>query len=97
MKKQKLTTICSLVITTYLLSSFIFIHSNPIRVAKRYNLYRRCFISHLKEAPKLEYTSDDKKNVRIRLLYKDNSISGMGLYKTKSGLWFIIPNSVYHW
>lgn len=97
MKKQKLTTICSLVITTYLLSSFIFIHTNPIRVAKRYNLYRRYFISHLKETPKLEYTSADKKNVSIRLLYEDNSVSGMGLYKTKSGLWFIIPNSVYYW
>lgn len=97
MKKKKLTTICSLVITTCLLSSFIFIHANPIRVAKRYNLYHRYFISHLKEDPELEYTSDDKKNVRIRLLYKDNSVSGMGLYKTKSGLWFIIPNSVYRW
>ncbi|MEG1256541.1 hypothetical protein [Clostridium sp.] len=94
MKKLKLTTICSLIITIYLLSSFIFIHADPVRVARRYILCQE-FVYTLKETAELEYTSDDKRNVSIRISSGDNSISGMHLYKTKSGLWFIIPNSVY--
>ena len=95
MKKPKAISIAFFIIIVGFLSSFIFIHTNPIRVAKRYNFYHGYFKYHLKEAPQLEYTSDDKRNVRVHLLYNDNSASGMGVYKTKLGLWIIIPNSVY--
>jgi hypothetical protein len=94
MKKPKLTTICSLVITIYFLSSFIFIHANPIRVARRYTFHQGYFTETLKGTAELEYSSDNKRNVEVCLFYEDNRISVMHLYKTKSGLWFIIPNSV---
>lgn len=95
MKKPKLTTISSLVITIYFLSSFVFIHANPIRVARRYTLHHEYVNSKLEETVELKYTSDDKKNVDVRLLYEDNRVSGMSLYKMKSRLWFIRPNSAY--
>ncbi|WP_346887376.1 hypothetical protein [Clostridium sp. UBA1056] len=88
MKKPKLTTICSLAITIYFLVSFIFIHANPIRVARRYTLRNGYFTETLKGTAELEYTSDDKGSVMVRLFYEDNRISVMDLYKTKLGLWF---------
>lgn len=96
MKKTKLTTISSLVIIIYYLLSFIFLHNNPIRVAKHYSFWNGYYTSsHFKKDPEVEYESDDKKTVHIRLSYEDNSILGMRLHKIDSGLWFIIPNSVY--
>ena len=89
MKKPKLTTICSLVITIYFLLSFVFIHANPIRVAWR-NGY---FTEALKGTAELKYTSDDKRNVDVYLFYEDKQISAMRLYKTKLGLWFLSPDS----
>jgi len=89
MKKPKLTTICSLAITIYFLLSFIFIHANPIRVARR-NGY---FTEALKGTAELEYTSDDKKSAMVCLFYEDERISAMRLYKTKLGLWFISSDS----
>lgn len=89
MKKPKLTTICSLAITIYFLSSFVFIHANPIRVARRYTSRHGCFTETLKGTAELEYTSDDKSSVMVCLFYEDDRISAMNLYKTKSGLWFI--------
>lgn len=89
MKKPKLTTICSLAITIYFLLSFIFIHANPIRVARRYTSRHGYFTETLKGTAELEYTSDDKGSVMVCLFYEDNRISVIDLHKTKSGLWFI--------
>jgi len=89
MKKPKLTTVCSLAITIYFLLSFIFIHANPIRVARQYTLRHGYFTETLKGTAELEYTSDDKSCIDVCLFYEDDRISAMSLYKTKSGLWFI--------
>ncbi len=89
MKKPKLTTICSLVITIYFLLSFVFIHANPIKVAWR-NGY---FTEALKGTAELKYTSDDEKSAIVYLSYEDKQISAMNLYKTKLGLWFLRPDS----
>lgn len=95
MKISKLSTICSLIITIFLLSSFIFRHTAPLRVAKYYSFWHGNSGDILKESTETKSISDDKKNVEIRLVYKDGSISGMSLHKTNSGFWFIIPNSAY--
>jgi hypothetical protein len=89
MKKPKLTTICSLAITIYFLLSFIFIHADPIRVARRYTSRHGYFTETVKGTTELEYTSDTKSRVDVCLFYEDERISAMSLYKTKSGLWFI--------
>jgi len=92
MKKPKLTTICSLAITIYFLSSFVFIHANPIRVARQHTLCQGYFTETLKGTAELEYTSGDKRHVNVLLFYEDNRISAMHLCKTKSGLWFTLPD-----